>query len=145
MAESNGLFTLTEQGFRPHDDRGRELHSRLLAGANPSKPVFMTVRTARNPEFSAMAHSVFTKIADGIGVPMEAVKMYLKERCGLYDTVLMPAGDTVKVYKSMSFSAMSEEQFRTFWEGALPIITGELLGGVSSKEADEIVRIIGGT
>lgn len=136
-----GLFNATAAGFVPADRRGRDLLSSLQTHG---KPVFLTVRTARNPEFSALAHLVFAKVAAGIGVPMPVLKAYLKDRTGRYDLALMPDGNRVKVRHSVAFEAMSEEQFREFWNDVGPIITEELLGGVASKERDEIVDIMNG-
>ena len=142
-----GLFTVTPHGFEPHDQRAHTLHQRLLAqdvARHEAKPVFMTVRTARNPEFSALAHVVFSKLADGLGVPMDAIKNYLKEQTGRFDLVKMPDGSYVRLRKSVRFSAMSEEQFRAFWNESLPIIFERLLGRVKSKEYQEIVELLDG-
>jgi hypothetical protein len=142
-----GLFTITPHGFEPHDERAHTLHQRLLAQdvtRHEGKPVFMSVRTARNPEFSALAHVVFSKLADGLGVPMDAIKNYLKEQTGRFDLVKMPDGSFIKLRKSVRFSAMSEEQFRAFWDEALPIIFERLLGKVKSVEYRDIVDILDG-
>lgn len=138
-----GLFTITPTGFVPQDERARDLHAELIRKQYP-KPVFMTVRTARNPEFSALAHVVFSKLADGLGVPMDAIKNYLKEQTGRFDLVKMPDGSFIKMRKSVRFSAMSEEQFRAFWDECLPIIFERLLGRVKSKEYQEIVDVLDG-
>jgi hypothetical protein len=143
MANSKGLFKATPEGFAPFDRRARDLHTKLF-NRHDGKPVFFTVRTARNPEFSALAHLVFTKLADGLGVPMDAVKNYLKEQTGRFDLVKMPDGSVIKQRHSVSFSAMSEEDFRAFWNDALPIILEKLLGGVRSKEYREICDILEG-
>lgn len=139
-----GLFTVTDEGFEPHDDRALELHRRLRSTARASRPVFLTVRSPRNPEFNALAHVVFHKLADGLGVPMEAVKAFLKEQTGRFDVVKMPDGSFVKLRKSVSFESMSEEQFRAFWNDCLPVILERLLGGVKSSTYQEIVDILAG-
>jgi hypothetical protein len=138
-----GLFKLTSSGFVPCDDRAREIHGTLVR-KQYGKPVFMTVRTARNPEFSAMAHVVFTKLANGLGVDMEIIKIFLKEQTGRFDLERLPNGTVIKRHHSVAFSAMSEEQFRAFWDAALPIIFEKLLGGVKSAEYQEIVDILAG-
>ena len=140
---SKGLFRVTSEGFVPFDRRSRDLHSKL-ARRDDGKPVFLTVRTARNPEFSALAHVVFGKLAKGLGVPIEVIKAYIKEQIGLYDLVRLPNGTVIKMRHSVAFSAMGEEQFREFWKYAQPVIFEKLLGGVRSKEYDEIVAIIEG-
>ena len=138
-----GLFKATMEGFAPFDRRGRDLHAKLLARTD-HKPVFFTVRTARNPEFSSMAHVVFSKLADGCGVSIDAIKAFLKEETGRYDMVKMPTGKVLTLRRSVAFSAMTNEQFSAFWQDALPIIYEKLLGGVPSKEYDEIAAIIQG-
>lgn len=138
-----GLFSITPHGFVPLDERAADLHKHLLR-KQYDKPVFMTVRTARNPEFSAMAHVVFTKLADGLGVPMEVVKNYLKEQTGRFDLVRMPDGTVIKQRHSVAFSAMTEEEFRAFWTDCLPVILEKLLGNVRSSEYQEICDILDG-
>lgn len=138
-----GLFTITPEGFVPQDQRAVDLHASLMR-KDYHKPVFLSVRTARNPEFSALAHVVFTKLADGLGVPMDAIKNYLKEQTGRFDLVKMPDGSYVRLRRSVRFSAMSEEQFRAFWNESLPIIFEKLLGRVKSKEYQEIVELLDG-
>lgn len=142
-----GLFTITETGFVPFtahgDTRAHDLHQTLIR-KQYGKPVFLTVRTARNPEFSALAHVVFSKLAAGLGVPMDAVKNYLKEQTGRFDLVKMPDGSVVKQRHSVAFSAMSEEDFRAFWTDCLPVILEKLLGGVKSAEYQEICDILEG-
>ena len=139
-----GLFVAQAGGFVPFDQRGRNLLDQQIRKNIAGKPVFMSVRTARNPEFSALAHVVFTKLADALGVPMEAIKVFLKEQTGRYDLVKLPGGTVVKLPHSVSFAAMSEEQFRAFWDDCLPVIFEKLLGGVSSKEYDDIMEAIQG-
>lgn len=138
-----GLFTVTPDGFVPYDKAARDIHLTMVS-RKQQKPVFMQVRTARNPEFSALAHMVFSKLADGLGVPMEAIKAYLKEQTGRFDLVKMPGGNVVKMRHSTSFDAMSEEEFREFWNDCLPVIFEKLLGKVNSKEYREIVDLIEG-
>jgi hypothetical protein len=138
-----GLFTITAEGFVPHDQRAVDMHAEMMR-KDYHKPVFLTLRTARNPEFSAMAHVVFSKLADGLGVPMDAIKNYLKEQTGRYDLVKMPDGGVVKLRKSVRFSAMTEPEFRAFWDEALPIIFEKLLGRVKSKEYQEILDVLDG-
>lgn len=138
-----GLFTITEHGFVPLDQRAADLHAALVK-KQYKKPVFLTVRTARNPEFSAMAHVVFSKLAAGLGVPMEAVKNYLKEETGRFDLVKMPDGKVIKQRHSVAFSAMTEEEFRAFWSDCLPVILEKLLGGVKSSDYDEICAVLEG-
>ncbi len=138
-----GLFKITTFGFEPHDKRARDMHAELIR-KQYGKPVFLSVRTARNPEFSAMAHVVFSKLADGLGVPMEAVKNYLKEQTGRYDLVKLPDGTIIKLRHSVAFSAMSQEQFSAFWQDCLPVIYDKLLGGQPSETYREIVDILAG-
>jgi hypothetical protein len=140
---NKGLFNVSPDGFVPRDERARDMH-RILFKRNDGKPVFFTVRTARNPEFSAMAHVVFSKLADGLGVPMDAVKAYLKEQTGRFDLVKMPDGSTTRLRHSIAFSAMSEEDFRAFWTDALPVIYEKLLGGVPSETYQQIVDVLTG-
>jgi hypothetical protein len=138
-----GLFRPTPAGFVPFEKRAADLLDTLLK-RNDGKPVFMTVRTARNPEFSALAHVVFSMLADGLGVPMEAIKNYLKEQSGRFDLTKMPDGTVIKTRHSVAFSAMGEEQFRAFWADALPVIYEKLLGGVPSDTYREILEVLGG-
>lgn len=138
-----GLFKTTPVGFVPFDRRARELHATLLKRAD-DKPVFFTVRTARNPEFSAMAHVVFSKLAEGLGTNIDVIKAYLKDATGRYDVIQLRNGSTVKLRKSVAFSAMTQEQFSAFWNDCLPIIYERLLGGVPSQEYREICDILEG-
>lgn len=138
-----GLFRPTPAGFVPFEKRAADLLDTLLK-RNDGKPVFMTVRTARNPEFSALAHVVFSLLADGLGVPMDAIKNYLKEQSGRFHLTKMPDGSVIKTRHSVAFSAMSEEQFRVFWEDCLPIIYEKLLGGVPSETYQQIVDVLTG-
>lgn len=142
MADVNkGLFKATPDGFVPWDERGRQLLRKM---AHKDKPIFMTVRSARNPEFSAMAHVVFSLLADGLGVPMDAIKSYLKEQTGRFDVVKMPDGSVTRLRHSIAFSAMGEEDFRAFWTDALPVIYEKLLGGVPSETYQQIVDVLAG-
>lgn len=138
-----GLFRATPAGFVPFEKRAADMLDSLLK-RNDGKPIFLTVRTARNPEFSAMAHVVFSLLADGLGVPMDAIKNYLKEQTGRFDLIKMPDGSVIKLRRSVAFSAMKEEDFRAFWTDCLPIIYEKLLGGVKSETYDQIVDVLGG-
>ncbi len=145
-----GLFFSDALGLRPMDGRAREIVAREHRG---DKPLFVTVRTPRNPEFNALAHVVFRMIAEAIGVPLEAVKMWLKEKTGRYDIVTVkPRKGTqarkarpkdVKLYHSLAFESMSEEAFRAFWVDSEPFIA-QLIGGFDSDEGRKILAIMNG-
>src|SRR5215831_7803142 len=133
---SEGIFNVTETALVPLDARAKEL-CRTFNYRKDNRPVMVTIRTPRNPRFSSMAHVVFSKLANGLGVPMEAIKAFLKEQTGRFDLVKMPDGTVIKLRHSTKFESMDENEFRAFWDDALPVVY-EMLGKMPSKEYQEI-------
>lgn len=106
---------------------------------------FRCVLTApRHVRRSMWFHALLGKVAEGYGVDMEAVKIWLKFRVGLTDPFRV-GEEIVQVPRSVSFAAMDEIEFSEFCNRCVEVICRELLGGMETgalkREIEEMVGI----
>ena len=60
------------------------------------------------------------------GLTVELLHRVLKDRYGLYKTVTLPSGETVKDYDSISFAKMTEDERAGFIDFALTTLSNWL-------------------
>jgi hypothetical protein len=63
----------------------------------------------------------------------ERLLVALKLRLGKYDLMKMPNGKVVPVPDSISFRAMTQDQFQEFMDKAIALICAEILPGMDSE------------
>ena len=138
--EAKGVFNVGKGALLPSDERARDLMRAMKTGDK----VLVKVHRARNPEHNALAHVVFQRIADATGMTMDAIKLWLKWETGYVDIVAMPNGKRIAAPRSLKFESMSQDEFQSWWDEALPIINEKVMGKLPPKEFEEIRRIIAG-
>lgn len=132
------MFSVKNNAFVPADDRAREIMSALKIGDK----VLLNVHKARWPEHHRLAFAVMQRIADAKGVPVETVLTWLKVATGRVDFIQMPNGKVVAAPQSISFSAMSQDDFQRFWDECWLHISERILPNVSKDEFEEIRSIV---
>lgn len=138
--EEIGTFSVGKGVLLPLDDLARGLVGKLKTGDR----VLVKVHRPRNPDHHRLAFAVLQKIASAKGETVETVLTWLKVALGRVDFVMLPSGKTVACPQSISFSAMSQDEFQRFWNEALPLITEHILPGLTVPDYEEIRGIIGG-
>lgn len=91
------------------------------------------VRTRGNQKRLALYWLVMAKAAEalnaqceGDALDSELLHKVLKDRRGLYGLVTLPSGDTVKDYRSIGFSTMTEPERAAFIDWAFHTVAGWL-------------------
>ena len=138
--QETGIFTLAKNALLPGDDNARDILAKLKIGDR----VLVKVHRARNPDHHRLAFAVLQKIAGAKGETVETILTWLKVATGRVDFVLLPSGKTVACPRSISFSAMSQDEFSRFWKEALPLITEHILPGLPEPEYEELRAMIAG-
>ena len=81
--KAKGIFdAVGGDALHPQDRRAHEIINEM-----GDKKALVWVHTARYPEHHRFAFAVMQKIADAIGVPVEAVLLSLKYETGRFDYV----------------------------------------------------------
>ncbi len=115
----------------PVDDRAIDAIGKLPAGEN------FGIRIVRDR--SLPQHNLFWAVLDRVGRATkfenaERLLVALKIRLGRYDLMKMPNGKIVPVPHSISFAAMTQDQFQTFMDEAVNLICSEVLPGTASEK-----------
>jgi hypothetical protein len=138
-----GLFQKGPRGgdyFTALDERAKE----ILAKLKPGDKVFLWVHKARYPEHHRLSMAVIQKIADAIGQPHELLLTWIKRETGRFDWVRLLDGTTEKSYHSIAFESMDQEDFQSFWNDTLVLLSEKVFGKLDSDLLDEIRSMLAG-
>ena len=128
---------MVRRGKRPHqftlipvDDRAIDAIGKAPMGES------FGIRIVRDR--SLPQHNLFWSVLDRVGRATkfenaERLLVALKIRLGRYDLLKMPDGKVVPVPHSISFGAMTQDEFQTFMDEAVNLICAEVLPGTSSE------------
>lgn len=75
----------------------------------------------------------------------ERLLIALKIRLGRYDLMQLPNGKVVPVPQSISFAAMSQDDFQHFMDESIRVICAEVLGGYDAAQLISEVEFESGT
>ncbi len=114
----------------PVDDRAIDAIGKVPVGES------FGIRIVRDR--SLPQHNLFWAVLDRVGRATkfenaERLLVALKVRLGRYDLMKMPNGKIVPVPHSISFGAMTQGEFQTFFDEAVNLICSEVLPGTTSE------------
>jgi hypothetical protein len=134
------LFEVHSGSLRPSrkDARGETLMAKLHDG----ELVLIAVHRARWPEHNALAHTVFARIGEAIGQPLEVIKLWLKWETGWVDLIKLPTAQVIPVPRSLSFESMTQDQFQAWWDEAWVVLSEKALPKVPPDVFEEIQAIV---
>ena len=139
--KATGTFTVGKGALLPHDARAREMWPRLKIGDR----VLVKVHHARNPQHNELAHAVIDRIASAMGLPVDVIKLWLKWETGRVDLVALPNGKYIHSPRSLSFAAMSQDEFQEFWNEAWLVISEKIMPRIPLQDLEEIQAIVAGS
>ena len=123
-------------GLFPADEPSREAFKRLKHG----DLVQCEVKRPRNLAWHRMWFALCTKIADNLdNVSCDVVSDVVKIRIGHVETMQTKSG-MVQVPKSISFAAMSADEWEDFWDRAIMFILSEVLPGIGREALENEIR-----
>lgn len=70
----------------------------------------------------------------------EHYRKWLIMKCGWYDTIVAPNGNTIFTHKSISFESMDEIEFRELFSQAIDVFIAELGNGMTDKELMKVIQ-----
>jgi hypothetical protein len=124
----------------PCDKRATEICGEL----EPDKKALVWVHTARYPEHHRFAFAVMQKIADAIGVPVEAVLLSLKYETGRFDFIQLVDGSVIESPHSIKFESMDQAEFQKFWDDVLVVLTEKWMPKMRTDLYEEIRHMLAG-
>jgi hypothetical protein len=123
-------MTRTVGGLGPADDDALQHLRKLKLGATVRADIAVPRNLKMHRKFFALLNTVWQAAGDWSTV--EDLLTQLKLKLGLtHDVVVRESGEVVKVLGSISFAAMDQRDFETFYERALMALC-ELAGGIDS-------------
>ena len=129
----------------PHDDQAQDYLSRLEEG----DIVYLKDVSRRDIKFHrafmGLLSYIWTKLPEAFRkrVPQRYFYVFIKELRGDYEyQYRFPSGREVKVYKSISFARMSQEEFEQWVAEVLPFIYEDIIRPLLGERADEVIREI---
>lgn len=128
--------------FVPVDQNQAEL---AAASARSGKEIKVAISHPRNPRQHRLLWALLKIVADNHEVydKPEKALLAIKLATGHADCSVVNS-TVVWTPKSISFAAMEQGEFNTFFEGALNAVTGWMLAGTTRKQIlDEITLITG--
>lgn len=114
-------------------------HDAEVLGKLDNKKHFRaTLSQARNPQRLKLYWSLLRAVTDNHPfyalAGEDALHDFLKLRLGLVDSVIYHDGSTRIVPRSIAFDAMSETEFKTYFDRVLRLIETEILPGVDRAD-----------
>ena len=132
------FFTRTAAGLVPADDEARDLLRTIKLGAT----VGLELSRPRNIRFHRLYWGLCSTIASAIGAQAENVSDVIKLRSGHF-TVVATKTERLRLPRSISFSKMSGDEFKAFFERACLVVTEEFLPhmkpGELTKQIEQMV------
>jgi hypothetical protein len=101
-----------------------------------NKDLTVTISRSRSPRQHRFFWALLQKICENHETYRrpEALLLWLKVRLGYVEEVKFHNGEMWWTAKSISFSAMDQTQFKTFFDAALDIIANEVIPGLNTEE-----------
>lgn len=139
MSDTN----LTEFPFSRHGDHlvaSAEESSRALEAIKDGREVLVSFRTPRNIQHHKLFFAILKFLqyhsARFESVPVEKIKDAVKLATGLADTYIdSESGKTYYVLRSISFAAMSQHEFREFFDEAVKVIATRWMPAGTTPES----------
>ncbi len=132
--KSKGVFVVTMDGLYPQDTRAQLICSTLEIGSR----VLVNVHKARWPDHHRLAWAVLSKIGDAVGLPAEAILLWLKHETGRCDIIEFPDGKLMPHPQSINFESMSQTDFQQFWKDATVVIQEKIMHRLPPDVFDEV-------
>lgn len=138
--KAKGIFdAVGGDALHPQDRRAHEIINEM-----GDKKALVWVHTARYPEHHRFAFAVMQKIADAIGVPVEAVLLSLKYETGRFDYVELVDGSIKENPHSIKFESMDQAEFQKFWDDVLVVLREKWMPKMADDVFVEIQEMIAG-
>lgn len=135
------LFRKDLGSLRPGNAQAEEWLAKQPLGAL----IQVEAKRPRNVAFNAKFWAMLTIIADNVeGLTPELLCEVVKLRTGHVDVVKTKRG-IVEIPRSISFAAMSEDDFSAFYDRAIAFILSDILPGLNKDDLNrEIEAVMGG-
>lgn len=135
------LFRKDLGSLRPGNAQAEEWLTRQPLGVL----IQVEAKKRRNVAFNAKFWAMLTIIADNVeGLTPELLCEVVKLRTGHVDVVKTKRG-VVEIPRSISFAAMSENDFSAFYDRAVAFILSDILPGLNKDELNaEVLRVMEG-
>jgi hypothetical protein len=138
--KAKGIFdAVGGDALHPIDQRAHQIINEM-----GDRKALVWVHTARYPEHHKFAFAVMQKIADAIGVPVEAVLLSLKYETGRFDYIQLVDGSIKEDPHSISFESMDQADFQKFWDDVLVVLTEKWMPRMADDVFAEIRDMIRG-
>ena len=124
----------TKTGFIPIDDKSIKIYQKL----KDNEEIFVDFRPRRNYK----NHKRFFSMLQGVihnsdhYKSIDSLLSMIKLKTGYFDIVVTHKGEQLYIPKSIDFSTMDEEEFKTFFSRAIDVI----LEFTSDEDIDSILR-----
>jgi len=122
----------------PHDEKTVE----WMVKRKPGEIFSFEVKNARNYENHKRFFSFIDQTFD-MQEHFENKEIYRKwitMKCGHFDTIVTPKGDTIFAAKSIAFERMEEEEFKELFSSAIDVFLRELGKDVSEHELMKVIN-----
>jgi len=137
MADLYLIRTLT--GFAAVDDAGKDLLRKIKIGKVVKCDVSQPRNIKHHRKFFALLNTVWTAAGDWPTV--DDLLVELKIKLGITrEVVIRESGEVVKIVGSISFAAMDQEAFDTFYERAIQALCFMVGGMDPGMLRDEVMR-----
>lgn len=115
----------------PVDDAAAEALAKIPIG----EAIAVQVKRGRSLQQHRLFFAILTHVADATEwETAERLLVALKVRLGRYDLMKLPNGKVVPVPESISFSAMKQDEFQSFFDKAVTLICSEVIPGMDSAQ-----------
>lgn len=131
------MMVRTETGLEANNPEAKAALARVKVG----EAVMVNVRRSRSGQQHRLFWAMLTRVAEATHFETpERLLAALKLALSRYDLMKMPNGRVVPVLHSISFDAMSQDEFQRFMDDAVNIICRDVLPGTSAEELLEESR-----
>lgn len=138
---------MTEYVFRKHL-RGlvpmNEQAEDALRKIKQDQDVFVKFRRPRNIFHHRKLFALLNMVCNNLDMPItpEQLLVVIKIRTGHVDVIKTTKG-LIEIPKSISFAAMSQDQFEPFYDRAIEFIIADVLPGVNRQELEaEVLEMV---
>ena len=100
-----------------------------------AKPVLVEAKQPRSLPHHRLLFALLRKVADNCeGVTEHALLSWLKVKLGHVEHMPLGFGKSYEAPASISFAAMSQPEFRAFFDGAVDLICREVIPGLGKPD-----------
>jgi len=131
------LYVKSLSGFIPDSEAARTFHRRVKVGSTIELKGSASRNIQHHKKFFAMLKIIFENQEHYAS--MDVLLGVCKLAVGHCDVIETPRG-TVRLPKSISFSALSQSQFEDFYDRAVQWATTDVIAGLSKQHLDEAVE-----